>query len=724
MEDRRRDTALTIEFALFLALAFGASFWLPLNGAALREAILLGTVALAAGFALAAARRLHGRAPAIWTLLGVAGLLWPGAESARLIVGRLAENSNEQWLVSGSVYFTAYGLLLVAGLYALASSSFMDWILGLLDTAMVALALTVPWLEFVVLARLDESGGWIVLPQLLLPAAALTLIVLALFALHVSPVTPVWGLPVVGALAAGLAGDLLAARHLLDGGALAAALGGWEGRALLLMIGAVLVGGYTSLRERRLLRPGVVRVAVLLAAFGATLVSSAYKFQRGDEVAGSAIVGVACFLLVSRFLLHAFKKQRVSEQLEQALREQEQLAVMDSLTGLYNRRFLDAALKLELDRGARSHEPVGLLLCDLDHFKRINDTHGHLIGDTVLREVSQRLLAAVRTGDIVARYGGEEFVVLLPGGGTGQLLEIGERCRSAFDRRAFALPGGYQAIVTISIGGASWPEDAASARELFEAADAALYRAKQAGRNRIYISGPAVEPNTLEHEEEEKTLAPVLVPEAAEPAVEAPVPASESALPAVPEGAGEVSLERVEGSESRRMALWAALVARALGLDEESQRRCALAARYHDVGKLGLPESILTKAGPLSQREWELVCTHPEGGATLVELVPGLAGVAQIIGEHHERYDGRGYPLGKRAGEISTEARIVSCCDAWEAMRRERSYATAKSVSEARAELLAGRGTQFDPDVVMTFLMFEESDLDAAELDEALVGSC
>jgi len=163
------------------------------------------------------------------------------------------------------------------------------------------------------------------------------------------------------------------------------------------------------------------------------------------------------------------------------------------------------------------------------------------------------------------------------------------------------------------------------------------------------------------------------------------------------------------------MERWAALVARALGLDEEAQRRCALAARYHDIGKSALPESILGKNGPLTTVEWEFVQEHPETGATLVELAPELAGIGGIIREHHERYDGRGYPYRKKRREISTEARIVACCDAWEAMRSNRSYAGARSASEARAELLAGRGTQFDPEVVMAFLMFNEGDFKGAE---------
>jgi HD-GYP domain-containing protein (c-di-GMP phosphodiesterase class II) len=152
--------------------------------------------------------------------------------------------------------------------------------------------------------------------------------------------------------------------------------------------------------------------------------------------------------------------------------------------------------------------------------------------------------------------------------------------------------------------------------------------------------------------------------------------------------------------------------------DEQAQRRCALAARYHDIGKSALPESILAKNGPLTGVEWELVQEHSERGATLVELAPELKSVATIIREHHERFDGRGYPCGKSKDEISPEARIVACCDAWYAMRSDRPYSPAKTVSEARAELLAGRGTQFDPNVVMAFLMVGETEL--GDPDDAL----
>ena len=702
---RRPEVTLAAELVLLLALAFAASYLLRPSGASIREGILLGSLALAGIAAHLAARRSSRPVRPIWWLVPVVCMLWIGGEGGRLLTGSLDSSAATQWLLSGVFTLAAYSLLLLAALRVSAGSSVIVWSLGLLDAAVVAVALCAPWLESLVLPRLGGAGGAALLPQLLVPVLAGVVLVAASLAVYGAPVRASWLYVLLAAIAAGFAGDLLAARHLLAGGTAAAALGGWELRALLVITAAACIGGTVIPRERHLFGLGVARLAVVIVAYTAALGYAAFAFERGKQLTGFAVASIISVLLMMRLLMHAIERHRHSEQLERALREQERLAVMDSLTSLHNRRFLDAELKLELDRGARSQEPVGILLCDLDHFKQINDRFGHLIGDSVLREVAWRLLGAVRNGDLVARYGGEEFVVLLPGGNKELLKEIGERCRRALDEASFHLPGGHEAIVTISIGGACWPEDASSTLGLLEAADSALYWAKEHGGNQIRVSELGVDramPTT------EYATTPYRVP------------GYETGMPAEPDGGLATQMEVAAPSVERTsravcMELWAKLVARAVGLDEQAQRHCALATRFHDVGKSALPESILIKNGPLTVVEWELVQEHPEKGAALVELAPELESVAPIIREHHERFDGRGYPHGKSQDEISTEARIVSCCDAWDAMRRQRSYAPAMTVNEARAELLAGRGTQFDPDVAMAFLMFDEADLGEAE---------
>ena len=152
-----------------------------------------------------------------------------------------------------------------------------------------------------------------------------------------------------------------------------------------------------------------------------------------------------------------------------------------------------------------------------------------------------------------------------------------------------------------------------------------------------------------------------------------------------------------------RMGHLASDTARALGLDDREVERVELAARLHDVGKLAIPDTILTKPGPLEPDEWEVMRTHAEIGARIVASAPSLAHTADLIRSHHERYDGRGYPDGLAGEEIPLSAAVIAVCAAFVAMMRHRPYSDAITVSEALAELRRCSGSQFHPRVVETF---------------------
>jgi two-component system, cell cycle response regulator len=162
-------------------------------------------------------------------------------------------------------------------------------------------------------------------------------------------------------------------------------------------------------------------------------------------------------------------------------------ATHDALTGLWNRGEILEMLRRELERGARSKTTTGILMLDIDHFKPINDTYGHLTGDAVLREVTQRITKAVRSYDSVGRYGGEEFVIVLPGCSREQVDQGAERVRAAVDDGPVRV-GESQIAVTVSIGAAVTAHGAISEKEILAAADVALYRAKEIGRNRTVVS--------------------------------------------------------------------------------------------------------------------------------------------------------------------------------------------------------------------------------------------
>lgn len=165
----------------------------------------------------------------------------------------------------------------------------------------------------------------------------------------------------------------------------------------------------------------------------------------------------------------------------------QRVAALDPLTGVYNRRFGLQRLNEEFSRTVRTGDPLGVMMLDLDHFKAINDTYGHLVGDRVLESVSRNVRRVLREGDVLMRYGGEEFLVILPGAGPSDLEQMAERVRRVIADSSVA-ENGQNIVVTVSIGASGLPNQAITgSEELVGAADAALYRAKEGGRNKWVV---------------------------------------------------------------------------------------------------------------------------------------------------------------------------------------------------------------------------------------------
>jgi len=166
----------------------------------------------------------------------------------------------------------------------------------------------------------------------------------------------------------------------------------------------------------------------------------------------------------------------------------QRVAALDPLTGIYNRRFGMQRLTEEFSRSIRSGDPLGLLMLDLDHFKAVNDTYGHLVGDRVLQTVVRSVRKILREGDVLMRYGGEEFIILLPGAGRDDVVMMGERVRRTV-AEAEITEGGQRIPITISIGGSGLPDKVATQpQDLIAVADAALYASKEAGRDRCIVA--------------------------------------------------------------------------------------------------------------------------------------------------------------------------------------------------------------------------------------------
>ncbi|MHB8874958.1 MAG: GGDEF domain-containing response regulator [Myxococcaceae bacterium] len=173
--------------------------------------------------------------------------------------------------------------------------------------------------------------------------------------------------------------------------------------------------------------------------------------------------------------------------------EVEDLAYLDDLTHLFNTRYLHLVLDREITQGAQSPKPFSLLFLDLDYFKSVNDTHGHLVGSKLLVEVARIVKGCVRDNDVVCRYGGDEYVVLLRGTDSGGALKVGERIRRTIETHHFLAREGYGLSVTTCIGVASFPEHAADKPTLVDFADRAMYRGKKGSRNVIYVAAKGLE---------------------------------------------------------------------------------------------------------------------------------------------------------------------------------------------------------------------------------------
>jgi diguanylate cyclase (GGDEF)-like protein len=355
-------------------------------------------------------------------------------------------------------------------------------------------------------------------------------------------------------------------------------------------------------------------------------------------------------------------------------------AVTDPLTGLLNRRAFEELIELELERSRRSGRPLSLLVLDLDRFKEVNDRHGHQSGDAVLQRVSTLLSEAKRRVDRLARVGGEEFAMLAPETDAGAAYVLAERLRAEV-RRSFLE---HDPQLTVSVGVADAIADAGDAGSLLKKADRALYGAKRLGRDRSVIYSTDLG-SMLGESAHGKTTSEVHL---------ATVLTLAEALDIRDTGAALHS--RIAGHYAELMAL-------ELGLPAAEVERVRLAGVLHDIGQIGIPDSILQKSGPLTDAEWVEMRRHPELGARLL-AAPGFDDIREWVLAHHERPDGRGYPRGLKADETPLEARILAVADAYEAMTVDRPYRPAIGEQAAREELRQSAGSQFDPDVVDALL--------------------
>ena len=391
----------------------------------------------------------------------------------------------------------------------------------------------------------------------------------------------------------------------------------------------------------------------------------------------------------------------------------------DNLTLLYNHRGFQEQLSDELSRAITAKQDLSVIMLDICNITKINREMGHAKGDEVIKLVAENVRKNIRENDIAARYGGDELAIILPNTSVNQAKYVAEYLTYALSCFYIDDVG----PVKVSVGISSYPECANDKEKLLILAEQAMYISKAKG----YKDGMSAIISSADFNFWDdvalKSYAEVLGKRHAQLGVNfeeellAKFNADHEAMPSgrifeiATSLAGAIDArDPYTKDHSTRVSKYSAALARAINLPEEEIERIRLGALLHDVGKIGIPETVLKKEGPLSDEEWVIMKQHPTIGAEKV-LMPNtsLRDLIPIVKYHHERIDGKGYPEGLSNGDIPLAAKIVAIADTYHALTSDRPYRKGMSIEKAVSILEEGAGSQWDADLVRTFISIAPS---------------
>jgi diguanylate cyclase (GGDEF)-like protein/putative nucleotidyltransferase with HDIG domain len=389
---------------------------------------------------------------------------------------------------------------------------------------------------------------------------------------------------------------------------------------------------------------------------------------------------------------------------DEVQRQNEQLhflANFDPLTRCFNRRsFYTEYEKLW---SQTTKHPLSLLILDIDHFKKINDNYGHSTGDEVLRLIGELLNAEAGAKGVVCRYGGEEFIIVLPNLPFEEVVALAERIRSTVESKPIA---GLK--LSVSVGVSNKSLGAMDGQHLLDQADESLYVAKRAGRNQV-----------VRYDRKHEYVSKMVVGNDAEPSAVAASDAANTSLK--PTKVSSIEYSSVTGllsalsfrsqataEHSIRVADLAVDIARSL-LDSHEIQVLEIAGLLHDVGKIGVPDSILNKPTKLTSLEWEIMQRHDEIGVTIVRAAFANTDVANIIEKYYQVRNGIRTNGELDGGKLSLCGKILHLCDAFDSMLSGAVYRAPMAVGEAMKEILNNTPQQFDTQVVVALAEFVKS---------------
>ncbi|MFA7149134.1 MAG: HD domain-containing phosphohydrolase, partial [Syntrophomonadaceae bacterium] len=340
--------------------------------------------------------------------------------------------------------------------------------------------------------------------------------------------------------------------------------------------------------------------------------------------------------------------------LKQAMMGLEYLGMHDQLTGLKNRAYFETELQ-QMDR--EENYPLGIIIGDVNGLKLINDAFGHESGDLLLKEAAAIISNTCPDHSLVARVGGDEFAIVLPGSCEDEIIQLIKAIRENCSKvSSLAVP------LSIAFGFALKTEAGSGINSIIKQADEHMYKMKML-ESRSIRSALII---TLQKALEERNI------------------------------------ETMEHMERTRQL--AVSLGKKIGLPDYLLNDLSLLAILHDIGKLGIPDEILLKPGPLNAQEWKIMKTHSEKGYYIASSIPEMISIAEAILHHHEHWDGRGYPYGLQGENIPLLSRMISIVDAFDVMTHDRPYHEAISPAEALEEIRSCTGSQFDPELAEVFI--------------------
>ena len=381
------------------------------------------------------------------------------------------------------------------------------------------------------------------------------------------------------------------------------------------------------------------------------------------------------------------------------------LSLEDSHTGLYNHRYLMYRIDAEFTRAKRFNLPLSVIMMDIDYFKSVNDTYGHRFGDVVLRRFAIQLKRILRKVDVVARFGGDEFVVILIDTNNTIAKAVGQKIIEQINEHAFGNKK-YSINLKVSLGMSSYPvHKVHKGMDLIDIADKHLNEAKELGGGRVVWSmNIKEEESKYDREDVQISLLKKKIANLAKRANQSLVEAI-YALAKTMQFKDYYSVQNVEKS-----LFYAGEIAKVLGFVSREVELIRHAAILHDLGKIGIRESVLFKKGTLAKGEFEKIKMHPQIGVDILRPIHFLRDIIPWILHHHERWDGKGYPNGLKGEDIPLGSRIIAITDVYQALISDRAYRKAYGNKKVLKIIKEGSGTKFDPRIVNIFLDILQSE--------------